>query len=144
MFALDVLCFEPPFRFSPAQMRRFAEAQNARVVIAEEGGRLAGFCILHIEARGGERLGYIVTLDVRPELRRRGLGQQLMTAAELKARAAGCGTVALHVFTGNAGAVRFYETMGYVRTHAAPGFYGRGGNAWVYQKQLSDPSRGSD
>ena len=47
-----------------------------------------------------------------------------MEAAEVRARAAGAGVVGLHVFTGNEGAVGFYEGRGYVRVGVVPGFYG--------------------
>ena len=48
MHALDVVCFERPFRFTRGAMRRFAEAKKARVVVAEEGDALVGFVILHV------------------------------------------------------------------------------------------------
>jgi [ribosomal protein S18]-alanine N-acetyltransferase len=138
MFALDVVCFEEPFRFSRAAMKRFAGARNARVVVAEMEGKLAGFCILHVEQSGEERAGYIVTLDVEPELRRHGLGRWLMLAVEELGLAAGCVAAGLHVFTGNDAAIRFYEGLGYVRSRLAKGFYGRGADAWVYWKRLTE------
>ena len=138
MFRLDVVCFDPPFRFSRAAMRRFAEAGNARVLLADAGGNLAGFCIVHVETDVAQRVGYIVTLDVDPGQRRLGVGRHLMAAAEVEGRAAGCGALALHVFTGNAGATQFYEELGYVRLQRATGFYGRGGDAWAYRKQLAE------
>ena len=49
MFRLDEVCFEAPFRFSRAAMRRFAKARRARVAIAELDGELVGFCIVHVE-----------------------------------------------------------------------------------------------
>ncbi len=133
LFALDELCFEPPFRFSRGAMRRFAEAKKARVVIAEDGG-LAGFCIVHVE-RGG--VGYVVTLDVAEVWRRRGLAGDLMCRVEGEASAAGCTQMLLHVFEGNARAVRFYERNGYERVGVAAGFYGHGVDALVYRKPLS-------
>jgi ribosomal-protein-alanine N-acetyltransferase len=42
----------------------------------------------------------------------------------------------LHVFTGNEGAVRFYERLGYERIGIKPRFYGRGLDAFVYRKTL--------
>jgi [ribosomal protein S18]-alanine N-acetyltransferase len=136
MYGLDVACFEKPFRFTRGAMRRFAEAKKAHVVIAEEGGALAGFVILHVEPGEGGRIGYIVTLDVEPALRRRGIAGRLMQEAELQARADGCGAMVLHVFTGNEAAVKFYADAGFVRSHRDEGFYGRGLDGWVYYKLL--------
>jgi len=132
MYALDVACFEPVFRFSRRAMRRFAEARGAVTVLAEVEADLAGFCIVQME----ERVGYVVTLDVAPAWRRRGLARQLM--ADVEARVLGAGGVGmeLHVFAGNVGAVRFYEGTGYERMGMVEGFYGRGLDALVYGKRL--------
>ena len=136
MFRLDEACFEGAFRFSRAMMRRFAEAKKARVVIAEEEG-LAGFCIVHVERVEGGRVGYVVTLDVAAAWRRKGLAAELMRRVETEAHEAGCGAMVLHVFVENDGAIRFYERCGYERWTRARGFYGEGGDAWVYRKVLS-------
>lgn len=136
MFLLDELCFAAAFRFPRAQMRRFAEAKYARVVIAEVDASLAGFGILHLQQAGPERIGYVMTIDVAPEMRRAGLGAKLMAAMEHHAAEEGCSDVALHVFTGNEAAIRFYEGLGYTRTSVARDFYGNGLDAWIYLKPL--------
>jgi ribosomal-protein-alanine N-acetyltransferase len=136
MHALDVLCFERPFRFMRSAMRRFAEAKNARVVIAKEGGALVGLVILHIENIEGGKAGYIVTLDVAPAQRRRGIAGQLMHEAEQQARREGCSALVLHVFTGNESAVCFYANIGFARSYTEADFYGLGMDAWVLHKAL--------
>jgi ribosomal-protein-alanine N-acetyltransferase len=74
IFALDEVCFEPPFRFSARVMQQFAEARNALTVVAEtEMGEIAGFCIAHVERAGKGFRAYVVTLDVAPQCRRHGL-----------------------------------------------------------------------
>jgi [ribosomal protein S18]-alanine N-acetyltransferase len=137
MYALDVACFEKPFRFSRSAMRRFAEATKARVVVAEEGGGVVGFGIVHVEEGELGRAGYVVTLDVAVEHRRKGLAAGMMAELERQALGDGCGAMVLHVFTGNEAATRFYERGGFVRSHRARGFYGKGLDAWVYQKRLA-------
>jgi ribosomal-protein-alanine N-acetyltransferase len=132
MYALDVVCFEPPFRFSRRAMRGFAEAEGAIPVLAEAAGELAGFCIVQME----DHVGYVVTLDVAAAWRRRGLARYLMAEAEIKVRATGGTSMALHVFPGNAGAVRFYEAIGYGRLGTVDAFYGRGLDALAYGKWL--------
>jgi len=118
-------------------MRRFAEAAKARVVIAEEGEILAGFVIVHVERSEGERVGYIVTLDVAAEQRRKGIARALMLEAERQAIEAGCSMMALHVFTGNAAAIGFYESAGFERSHRVHGFYGGELGAMVYHRVLA-------
>ena len=49
----------------------------------------------------------------------------------------------LHVFTGNEGAIRFYEHEGYVLKGKARNFYGSGMDALMYGKALSWLGKGS-
>jgi ribosomal-protein-alanine N-acetyltransferase len=131
MYALDLVCFEPVFRFSRRAMRGFAEEPGAITVLAEAGGELAGFCVVQME----KQVGYVVTLDVAPAWRRRGVARRLMEEVEARVRSAGGAGMALHVYAGNSGAMQFYEGMGYGRVGMAEGFYGRGMNGLVYRKR---------
>lgn len=140
MYALDVVCFEVPFRFTRGAMRRFAEARKARVVMADDDGTLAGFVIFHVEVVEAQRVAYIVTLDVSPQRRRQGMATQLMEKAETDALGEGCTAVVLHVFTGNASAVRFYAERGFVQAHREEDFYGPAMDAWVFSKPLKHAS----
>jgi ribosomal-protein-alanine N-acetyltransferase len=137
MYALDLICFEPVFQFSRGAMRGFAEAPGAVTVLAEADGsgaqvELAGFCIAQLE----HRTGYVVTLDVAPEWRRRGLARQLMAEVESRLQSAGAVQMELHVFTGNAEAIRFYEAIGYTQAGVVQDFYAQGLNALLYRKPL--------
>ncbi|WP_169746984.1 GNAT family N-acetyltransferase [Edaphobacter aggregans] len=134
--ALDAECFAPPFRFSREAMRRFAEAENAWAVIAEAGDALAGFCIVHIEPAEAVEVGYVVTIDVGEGFRRRGLGERMLAEGEAWVRASGGVGMMLHVYVKNAGAVRFYERLGYRRVGGQKGFYGPGVDAAMYWKEF--------
>ena len=132
MYELDLTCFEPPFRFSSRAMKQFAEAPGAVSVLAQSQDGLAGFCIVQREGP----VGYVVTLDVAPDWRRRGLAMLLMTETEEKLLAHGASGMALHVFAGNTPAIRFYEKGGYLRAGVAKAFYARGLDALIYRKPL--------
>ena len=132
MYALDLLCFDPVFRFSRGAMRAFAEAPGAVTVLAESEGGLAGFCVAQLE----DSTGYVVTLDIAPASRRRGLARRLMAEVESRLRSAGATDIELHVFTGNEGAIRFYETIGYACVGVAENFYAQNLHALLYRKRL--------
>jgi ribosomal-protein-alanine N-acetyltransferase len=138
MFRLDETCFPEEFRFDRDSMREFAEERNAVVQVAEKVcGDIAGFVIAHIEHIASELRAYVVTLDVAPDCRQKGLAQRLMREAEARAVAAGVRWVQLHVFTGNRVAIRFYERLGYQRIRIQRGYYGKTGlDAIVYGKDL--------
>lgn len=136
---VDEICFAEDFRFDHASMSAFAEARNAVAVVAEAGDALAGFVIAHLEWTSAGRWGYVVTLDVAPECRLVGLGERLLREMERRMFAAGARWMGLHVFTGNEGAIRFYERMGYERVGVKRRFYGAAGlDAFVYRKALID------
>ena len=139
MHALDLICFAPVFQFSPGAMRGFAEAPGAVTVLAETQGleaqvELAGFCVTQLE----DRTGYVVTLDVSPAWRRRGLAQRLMAEVESRLQQAGAVHMELHVFTGNAEAIHFYEAIGYTQAATAIDFYAQNLHALLYRKKLPD------
>ena len=117
-------------------MRRFAEVKKARVVVAEDDGVLAGFYILHLESYEWGNAAYIVTLDVAKDYRRKGLGKRLIREIETQSVVASCDVIALHVFTENTAAIRFYEGEGFVFSQRIEGFYGEGIDAFLYQKAL--------
>jgi [ribosomal protein S18]-alanine N-acetyltransferase len=136
---LDEACFGPSFRFNKGSMRRFVERPGAVVVVAEEPGdpEVTGFVVIHLEQSGRVIFGYVVTVDVAEEWRRRGVASELMDEGERQARAGGAEVMDLHVWTENEGAIKFYERRGYERMGVRKGFYGRVGlDAFVYRKVL--------
>ena len=121
-------------------MRRFATASNAVTLVAEtHSHQIAGFIILHLEIHGGQRTGYVVTIDVSPTLTRSGIATQLLTAAERQALHQGAGMIRLHVYTGNQAAVEFYLARGYFHAGSATAFYGPGNDAEIFKKALLIP-----
>lgn len=137
MVALDRLCFAPPFLFSPAGIRNFAEAQGAHAVVAErEAGQMAGFAIGQMEWEAATRVGYCVTLDVAPAERRGGVGGRLLDELERWAAAEGAAEMMLHVWVENEGARSFYAGRGYREMRRVAGFYRRGLDAMECRKAL--------
>jgi ribosomal-protein-alanine N-acetyltransferase len=88
----------------------FAELQatpGTLVLVLETEGRLDGFVM--IRRLGGE--AEVLTLAVRPEARRRGLGMALMEAAA--AAAGGADALWLEVAADNAPALSLYARAGF-------------------------------
>ena len=135
---LDERCFGEEFRFDRGSMKAYAEARNAVSLIAEKDGKMMGFVIVHIDRVAMGRRGYVVTLDVAMEYRRRGLAGRMIQAVEMLAETNGAQRMELHVFTENAAAIRFYEQRGYERIARVRRFYGAEGmDAFEYRKRLA-------
>jgi ribosomal-protein-alanine N-acetyltransferase len=138
IFRLDEVCFAEEFRFDRGSMSAFAGDKDAVSLIAEDRGELIGFVIAHVKRVETEWRVYIVTLDVAPEWRRKGLARELMAEVEARSLADGARRIHLHVFMGNDAAIRFYERLGYESIRIIRGYYGAGLDAIVYRKDLYD------
>ncbi|MFB6111424.1 MAG: GNAT family N-acetyltransferase [Halobacteriaceae archaeon] len=86
------------------------------LLVAREAGQLLGFAMVHVETgmyHQDVTRGVIDNVYVRPPDRDRGLGTDLVEAAEAHLGAAGAEVVTLSVLAANADARRFYERLGY-------------------------------
>ena len=133
---LDARCFPAQLAYSRAELHYFLHHPRSDSFIAEENGRIAGFCIVDWKLEAGRRIGHFITIDVAPEQRRAGLGRRLMQTGEQHLAARGSVAITLEVATGNIAAQAFYESMGYAQTGRIPGYYADGGDALVMRKEL--------
>jgi ribosomal protein S18 acetylase RimI-like enzyme len=99
---------------------KVARDQNLRLVVAEQGGTVVGclqLCILPgISSQGASR-GLIEDVRVASDRRSRGIGEQLVQWALAEARASGCKLVELLTHHSRVDAQRFYERLGFARSH---------------------------
>ena len=91
LYALEELCFEPPYRFSRRYIRQLVSRANAATWIAEEAGQIDGFAIVEWNHEPDEMTAYIQTIEVAPEMRGHGVGRELLGRTESSARLAGAG-----------------------------------------------------
>lgn len=122
LFALDQACFEPDIAYTRGQLRDLITRPHAVGLVAEVDGALAGFAIGH---RTGGR-GHVVTLDVAGGRRRQGVGRELMRQLVERLESAGARLIRLEVDLRNAGAIRFYERLGFRETRTLRDYYGDG------------------
>lgn len=92
-----------------------------------------GMAMLRVAADEAE----ILTLAVRPEARRRGVGRALLAAAMEAAAAAGARRMLLEVAEGNAAARALYAAAGFVQAGRRARYYADGGDALVLAADLA-------
>src|SRR6202048_77978 len=94
---------------------------NIQLVVAEDGeGAVVGclqLCILPGLSSQGASGGLIEDVRVASHCRSRGIGEQLVQWALAQARAKGCKLVALLPHHTRLDAQRFYERLGFARSH---------------------------
>lgn len=81
-----------------------------------------GFVIMRVAADEAE----VLTLAVRPQARRRGLGRKLVQAGVRRAHDLGAAQVFLEVAEDNAAALALYASAGFVQSGRRRDYYGGG------------------
>ena len=136
LYDIEIACFEPPFRFSRAMMRKLIADPASATWIAEEDDCMAGFGIVYWSHSPEQPLAYIQTLEVAPTHRNRGVARELLARMENSAAAAGAHVLWLHVAESNAPAIRLYETHGFSQQGREPNFYAKGIPALLFAKPI--------
>ncbi len=116
--AIDMLSFSLPW---PESSFHFELTGNpvSRGWVAESDGRLAAMLVLWLIVDEA----HIATIATHPDFRRQGIGEQLMIAALLAARAEGASRAFLEVRAGNLGALSMYKKYGFVIAGVRPKYY---------------------
>ena len=100
---------------------RVARDPNIQLVVAEDGeGAVVGclqLCILPGVSSQGASRGLLEDVRVASDCRSRGIGEQLVQWAMAEARARGCKLVELLTHHTRVDAQRFYERLGFARSH---------------------------
>jgi ribosomal protein S18 acetylase RimI-like enzyme len=104
-----------------AAFERLASDPNIQLVVAEDGeGAVVGclqLCILPGLSSQGASRGLIEDVRVASHRRSRGIGEQLVQWSVTEARARGCKVVELLTHHTRVDAQRFYERLGFARSH---------------------------
>jgi ribosomal-protein-alanine N-acetyltransferase len=126
-------------RISRSSLRRLVVSPSAEVIVAASGKAVAGYAVLLY--RSGSRVARLYSLAVAPEFR--GLGRQLLAAAERHAATRGSSSLRLEVRHDNPRAINLYERTGYRRFGERAAYYADGATALRFEKALKPPRPGA-
>lgn len=133
LLALENAVFQTD-RLSRRSLHRFIGSPTAALIVAEMGGRLAGYAlVLFSRASSAARL---YSIAVAPHSGRRGLGPLLLIAAEEAALRRGRSAIRLEVHEHNTRAIGRYETSGYRLFGRHHHYYADRGDALRFEKAL--------
>ena len=121
---LDRVCFQH-YAYPARLFDRFIQLGQPFVVAEDPAtGNIAGFAMIMPEP--GEGTGILITLDVTPDRRRRGLGTSMVAwcARALTDLEPPIGLMWLTVASRNAGARAFYGILGFSEVDAIEDYYG--------------------
>jgi ribosomal protein S18 acetylase RimI-like enzyme len=122
-------------KLSRRSLRHFLRSPTASVIVAEEGGWLAGTAIVLFRPRSA--VARLYSIGVAPHLNGRGVGLRLLAAAEEIARARHCRTIRLEVHASNRFAISRYRKSGYQEFGRYRCYYEDGGDALRFEKAIA-------
>ncbi len=140
LMALENRCFTED-RLSRRSFRRFIDMPRDRLIVAQQGSELVGYCLVLMSA--ATRLARIYSIAVSRDVRGRGLGEQLVREAEREAAEADRIVMRLEVREDNAGAIALYRRLGYRLFGSRRDYYEDHGNALRFERRILfyEPSR---
>jgi ribosomal protein S18 acetylase RimI-like enzyme len=147
LWRIDQACFDPELAYSRLELAVYMRRPGSFTLVAEATEasgqnkvprRILGFIVA--EAR--RQAGHIITIDVRAEARRTGLGSSLLRAAEERLQRAGASAVGLETPVNNLAAIRFYKHEGYLVERTISGYYSGKLDALLMTKELERPAAG--
>lgn len=108
-----------PWSWTPTRVRRAIGDRATNVIVAMDGGTLAGFGMMAYR----EEAAHLNLFAVAPQWRRRGVGTALLAWLEAVARVAGLEAIRLEARRDNEAALLFYDRHGYTVTAEIIGLY---------------------
>ena len=119
---------------SRRSFRHFLVSPSATLIVAEEGGKLAGYVLVLYPRRS--KLARLYSIAVAPHAGKRGVGPVLLAAAEEAARRRRRRTMRLEVHEHNTRAIARYEKSGYRLFGRHREYYDNRGDALRFEKPL--------
>jgi ribosomal-protein-alanine acetyltransferase len=116
-------CFEQE-AFTKQQIACLITDYNTIGLTALVNGEIAGFVIARVNIIRNVTFGHILTIDVAPAYRRKGVAQNLLHEIETTLRGRGIKECRLEVRENNAAALNLYQKLGYTKVGNLENYYG--------------------
>ena len=109
---LEDQCFDQE-AFTKRQLAYLLTDYNTVGLVAKADGDIAGFIILQVEIENDTLYGHIITINVAPNYRRKGIATKMLKEIEQILREKGINECHLEVREDNSAALKLYQNSGY-------------------------------
>ena len=123
LYEIEKHCFEKE-AFTKQQIAYLLTDYNAIGLAARVNGEITGFVIGRIDIVRNVPFGHILTVDIAPSYRRKGIAQKLLHDIEVIFKEKGAKECRLEVREDNAAAVNLYQKLGYKKMGKLEKYYG--------------------
>lgn len=134
LFQIEEQCFDQE-AFSKRQIAYLLTDYNSIAFVAKVNEVIVGFIIAQVEVEENTEFGHIITINVVPNLRRKGIGKRLLLEIETLLKQKGIEESRLEVREDNHTAIKLYQTMGYKTLGKLENYYGKKHGVY-FQKTL--------
>jgi ribosomal-protein-alanine N-acetyltransferase len=134
---LDALCFPEPLNYPYGVMKGFVGEEGAMVLRQWHGDRVVAFCL------SNSRRGEIITIDVHPKFRGKGMGRRLLQETIHIMKERGCSRIFSHVGVDNLASQQLHVRNGFAIKRIIPNYYADGSSAYLLVRDLSAESESS-
>lgn len=112
LYEIEKQCFGQE-AFTKQQLAYLLTDYNAIGLAARINGEIAGFAIARVDIGRSASFGHILTVDIAPAYRRKGIAQKLLHEVEAIFREKGIKECRLEVREDNIAALNLYQKLGY-------------------------------
>jgi len=124
--------FEKKEAFPKEYFLELSKKWSEGFLVAKLGGEIVGYAI----GEKSKDSGLIVSVAVKKEWRRRGIGRKLIEKLLENFKKEGMKIVFLHVREENRDAINFYQALGFKIIELVENYYSNGENAYLMEKSL--------
>jgi ribosomal-protein-alanine N-acetyltransferase len=133
LYEIEKECFVEE-AFTKKQIALLLTDYNSISLTARENGEIVGFIVGMVYPDGKAVNGHILTIDVSPSHRRKGIGQMLLQEMESIFAQKGVQACLLEVREGNVAAISLYHKLGYEEIGRLENYYGNAHG--IYLKKI--------
>jgi len=123
LYEIEKQCFDQE-AFLKQQLAYLLNDYNAIGLAARVNGEIAGFAIARVDIERNAPFGHILTLDITPAYRRKGIAQKLLHEIETIFKSRAIKEFRLEVREDNVAALNLYQKLGYKKIGKLEQYYG--------------------
>jgi ribosomal-protein-alanine acetyltransferase len=123
LYEIEKECFVEE-AFTKKQIAQLLTDYNSISLIARDNGEIVGFIVGIVYPNRKEVNGHILTIDVSPSHRRKGIGEMLLKEMENIFAQKGVQACLLEVREDNVAAISLYRKLGYKEIGRLENYYG--------------------
>ncbi len=124
LYEIEEQCFDQE-AFTKRQIGYLLTDYNTIALVAKANSDIAGFIIVQVEVEDDRVFGHIITINVPPTFRRKGIGSKMIKEIESLLKQKGITECQLEVREDNSAALKLYQSVGYQKIGKLENYYGK-------------------